>query len=126
MREEEYTKRRTAHGLMPVSYTHLDVYKRQVYTLCPVQNRDQPTWEQGARNLIFGFVLAMCEDCIKGKIDESQLVLFNVYHNITKYCSEDTTALRNYLIEGRDEFSKVKGLVNTVLITSDKTLTRCV
>ena len=41
-----------------------------VYTLCPVQNRDQPTWEQGARNLIFGFVLAMCEDCIKGKIDE--------------------------------------------------------
>ncbi len=94
-----------------------------VYTLCPVQNRDQPTWEQGARNLIFGFVLAMCEDCIKGKIDESQLVLFNVYHNITKYCSEDTTALRNYLIEGRDEFSKVKGLVNTVLITSDKTLT---
>lgn len=94
-----------------------------VYTLCPVQNRDQPTWEQGARNLIFGFVLAMCEDCIKGRIDESQLVLFNVYHNITKYCSEDTTALRNYLIEGRDEFSKVRGLVNTVLITSDKTLT---
>ena len=94
-----------------------------VYTLCSVQNRDQPTWEQGARNLIFGFVLAMCEDCIKGKIDESQLVLFNIYHNITKYCSEDTTALRNYLIEGRDEFSKVKGLVNTVLITSDKTLT---
>ena len=37
--------------------------------------------------------------------------------------NRDTTALRNYLIEGRDEFSKVKGLVNTVLITSDKTLT---
>ena len=24
-----------------------------VYTLCPVQNKDQPTWEEGARNLIF-------------------------------------------------------------------------
>lgn len=60
-----------------------------VYTICPVQNKDQPTWEQGARNLIFGFVLALCEDCIKGKIDEKQLLLFNVYHNITKYCSED-------------------------------------
>lgn len=94
-----------------------------VYTLCPVQNRDQPTWEQGARNLIFGLVLAFCEDCIKGKMDERQLLLFNVYHNITKYCSEDTTALRTYLMDGRDEFSKVKGLVNTVLITSDKTLT---
>ena len=94
-----------------------------VYTLCPVQNRDQPTWEQGARNLIFGFVLAMCEDCIKGKLDEKQLVLFNVYHNICKYCSEDTTMLKKYLMEGRDEFSKVRGLVNTVLITSDKTLT---
>lgn len=94
-----------------------------VYTVCPVQNRDQPTWEQGARNLILGFVLAMCEDCIKGKVEEKQLLLFNVYHNITKYCSEDTTALKQYLLEGRDEFSKVRGLVNTVLITSDKTLT---
>ena len=81
-----------------------------VYTLCPVQNRDQPTWEQGARNLIFGLVLAFCEDCIKGKMDEKQLLLFNVYHNITRYCSEDTTALREYLLEGRDEFSKVRGL----------------
>lgn len=94
-----------------------------VYTLCPVQNRDQPTWEEGARNLIFGLVLAFCEDCIKGKIDEKQLLLFNIYHNITKYCSEDTTQLREYLLEGRDEFSKVRGLVNTVLITSDRTLT---
>lgn len=94
-----------------------------VYTICPVQNKDQPTWEEGARNLIFGFVLVMCEDCIKGKLEEKQLLLFNVYHNITKYCSEDTTALKEFLLEGRDEFSKVRGLVNTVLITSDKTLT---
>ena len=94
-----------------------------VYTLCPVQNKDQPTWEEGARNLIFGLVLAFCEDCIAGKMDEKQLRLFNVYHNITKYCSEDTTALKQYLLEGREEFSKVRGLVNTVLITSDKTLT---
>ncbi len=94
-----------------------------VYTICPVSNKDQPTWEEGARNLIFGLVLAFCEDCIKGKLEEKQLLLFNIYHNITKYCSEDTTALKNYLLEGRDEFSKVRGLVNTVLITSDKTLT---
>ena len=94
-----------------------------VYTLCPIQNKDQPTWEEGARNLIFGLVLAFCEDVISGEMDEKQLQLFNVYHNITKYCSEDTTALKHYLLEGREEFSKVRGLVNTVLITSDKTLT---
>jgi type IV secretion system protein VirD4 len=94
-----------------------------VYTICPIKNKDQPNWEEGARNLIFGLVLAMCEDCIAGKLEEKQLLLFNIYHNITRYCSEDTTALREYLIEGRDEYSKVKGLVNTVLITSDKTLT---
>ena len=70
-----------------------------------------------------GLVLAFCEDVISGKMDEKQLQLFNVYHNITKYCSEDTTALKKYLLEGREEFSKVRGLVNTVLITSDKTLT---
>ena len=97
--------------------------KDLVYTLCPVQNKDQPTWEEGARNLIFGLVLAFCEDCIKGKMEEKQLLLFNIYHNITKYCSEDTTALKKYLLEDRDEFSKVRGLVNTVLITSDRTLT---
>ena len=34
-----------------------------------------------------------------------------------------STALKHYLLEGREEFSKVRGLVNTVLITSDKTLT---
>ncbi len=97
--------------------------KDLVYTLCPVQNKDQPNWEEGARNLILGLVLAFCEDCIKGKMDEKQLLLFNVYHNITKYCSEDTSVLCKYLIEERDEFSKVQGLVKTVLITSDKTLT---
>ena len=94
-----------------------------VYTICPVQNHEQPNWEMGARDLIFGLVLAFCEDCIKGKMEEKQLLLFNVYHNITKYCSEDTTALKAYLLEGRDEYSKVRGLVNTVLVTSDKTLT---
>lgn len=94
-----------------------------VYTLCPIINKDQPTWEECARNLILGLVLAMCEDCLKGKIEEKQLLLFNVYHNITKYCSEDTTALKKYLLEGRDEFSKVRGLVNAVLVTSDRTLT---
>jgi len=67
--------------------------------------------------------LALCEDCLKGKIEEKQLLLFNVYHNITKYCSEDTTVLKKYLLEGRDEFSKVRGLVNAVLVTSDRTLT---
>lgn len=97
--------------------------KDLVYTLCPVQNKDQPTWEEGARNLILGFVLALCEDCLKDEVEEKQLLLFNIYHNITKYCSEDTTVLKQYLIEKREEFSKVKGLVNTVLITSDKTLT---
>lgn len=125
------------YGAGEVFLSHLDARTRMqelkdeiyenaqdlVYTICPVQNRDQPTWEEGARNLIFGLVLAFCEDCIKGKLEEKQLLLFNIYHNITKYCSEDTTALRKYLLEDRDEFSKVKGLVNTVLITSDKTLT---
>ena len=71
--------------------------KDLVYTLCPVQNKDQPTWEEGARNLILGFVLALCEDCLKDEVEEKQLLLFNIYHNITKYCSEDTTVLKQCL-----------------------------
>ena len=69
-----------------------------VYTLCPIQNKDQPTWEEGARNLIFGLVLAFCEDVISGKMDEKQLQLFNVYHNITKYCSEDHERQNAYIL----------------------------
>ncbi|MCD8285814.1 MAG: type IV secretory system conjugative DNA transfer family protein [Clostridia bacterium] len=93
-----------------------------IYTLCPVKNKDQPSWEEGARNLIFGFLMAMCEDCISGKITEKQMVLFNLYHNITEYCCQEPDTLKEYLLEGRDTYSKVKGLVNTVLLTTDRTL----
>ena len=101
----------------------LENAKDLVYTLCPVENRDQPSWEEGARNLILAFVLALCEDLYENKIDKSKLQLFNVFHNITKYCKEDIKELTKYLIDDRDEFSKVKAYANTVLVTKDKTLT---
>ncbi|MCD8208015.1 MAG: type IV secretory system conjugative DNA transfer family protein, partial [Bacteroidales bacterium] len=99
-----------------------DLSRDVIYTLCPVRNKEQPSWEEGARNLILGFLLALCEDAMAGRIDVDKVILFNVYQNVTKYCGEDTTMLKNYLLT-RDEFSKVKTLANTVLVTSDRTLT---
>ncbi|MCD8206198.1 MAG: type IV secretory system conjugative DNA transfer family protein [Clostridia bacterium] len=99
-----------------------ELAKDVVYTLCPIKNKDQASWEMGARDFILGFLLAMCEDVEDGILDADKLLLMNLYENITKYCDEDTEKLKEYLF-GRDEFSKVRGLVNTVLVTSDRTLT---
>lgn len=101
-----------------------ELYERArdlIYTLCPISSKNEPTWEKGARDLLFGFVMAMAEDAIDGKIKDEQLQLYNIYYNITNYMSEDCEELKEYLLN-RGKYSKVTSLVNTVLISQDKTL----
>ncbi|MCR4660739.1 MAG: type IV secretory system conjugative DNA transfer family protein, partial [Clostridia bacterium] len=97
--------------------------KEFVYTICPIKNKEQPIWEEGARNLILSFILAMCEDAINGLIPKEKITLFNVYHNLISYCNGDISILRKYLLNNRDRFSNVPALSKTVLITEEKTLT---
>ena len=97
--------------------------KELIYTLCPITDNEQPMWEQGARDLITALVLAFCEDVLAGKMPEEKLNLFNVYYNLSRYSGEEQIqVLKDYLLKDRDRYSKVAGLANTVLLTTDRTL----
>ena len=95
-----------------------------VYALCPIENKEQPVWEQGARNLILGMVVAFAEDYMEGKVTEEQFTLRSLYSNISKYCNEERIdELKDYLLSCRPSLSLIRGMVSTVLVTKDKTLT---
>ena len=93
-----------------------------IYTMCPVENQHDSTWQKGARGLIFAVALALCEDVRDKKIAPEQFNLFNLYKIITDHANDNPTELIEYL-QNRDQFSKVWGLAKTVLVTEDKTLT---
>lgn len=94
-----------------------------IYTMCPIESKNDSTWQKGARGLIFAVALALWEDVRDKKIKPEQLTLFNVYKIITEYATDEPMALIEYL-QNRDQFnSKVWGLAKTVLVTTDKTLT---
>ncbi len=93
-----------------------------IYTMCPVENQTDSTWQKGARDLIFAVALALWEDVRDKKIAPEQMNLFNLYKILTEHANSDCANLINYL-QNRDRFSKVWGLAKTVLVTEDKTLT---
>ncbi len=93
-----------------------------IYTMCPVENQHDSTWQKGARDLIFAVALALWEDVRDGKIRPEQFTLFNLYKILTEHAKDEPTDLITYL-QDRDKFSKVWGLAKTVLVTEDKTLT---
>jgi type IV secretion system protein VirD4 len=93
-----------------------------IYTMCPVENQHDSTWQKGARDLIFAIALAFWEDVRDRKMKPEQFNLFNLYKTITDHATQDCKELINYFTN-RDKFSKTKGLSNTVLVTEDRTLT---
>ena len=93
-----------------------------IYTMCPIENQHDSTWQKGARDLIFAVALALWEDVRDHKIKPEQLSLFNIYKILTEHANDNPTDLIEYL-QNRDKFSKVWGLAKTVLVTTDKTLT---
>lgn len=93
-----------------------------IYTMCPVENQHDSTWQKGARDLIFAVALALWEDVRDRKINPEQLNLFNLYKILTEHANDNPEELIEYL-QNRDKFSKVWGLAKTVLVTTDKTLT---
>lgn len=92
-----------------------------VYTMCPVENKHDATWQKGARDLIFGFVLSFWEDVRDGYMKENQFNLYNLYRNISDYAKGECEDLIAYF-DTRDETSRARGLSNTVLVSTDRTL----
>lgn len=93
-----------------------------VYTICPVTSQQEPVWEQGARNFILGLTVAMWEDLRDGGCREEEFNLHTLYKNITTYATGEMNELRSYLTSDRGMFSQAEGLAQTVLTSTDRTL----
>ncbi len=93
-----------------------------IYTACPVENKQDATWQRGARDLLFALALAFWEDVRDGYMDKSQFNLYNLYRNVTDYAKDTCSELKDYFAT-REKTSRTRGLSNTVLVTEDRTLT---
>jgi type IV secretion system protein VirD4 len=92
------------------------------YTMCPVaEGTESASWQRGARDLLFALALGFWEDVRDQCMSRKQFNLFNLFENMSRYCKGECETLIEYF-DGRDEFSRTRGLSNTVLVTKDRTL----
>lgn len=94
--------------------------------ICPIENDKDPSWEQGARDLIQGTAMAMLEDSLNPNLGMTR-DKFNFY-NIARILSirdNDPNAMfksvKNYF-EGRDKLSAAAALAQTVTANADTTM----
>lgn len=94
--------------------------------ICPIENERDPSWEQGARDMIQGTALAMLEDSLNPNLGMTR-EKFNFY-NIFKILSlRDNDpqnmfkTVKNYF-EGRDKLSSAASLAQTVTANADNTM----
>ena len=89
-------------------------------TLVPVENQNDPSWEMGAQGFAQSVLYAMLEDSADPKLGmtKDKFTLYN-FGKIAFYRDLDPDdqfkTLKKYLCEGRDKFSEVPQLANTVV-----------
>ncbi len=89
--------------------------------LCPVNNKNEPMWESGAKNFVLAIALAMLEDSENPELGLTK-EKFNFY-SITKVATKtdnDCEFLMKYF-QDRSPLSKAVSLSKQVLDASDKT-----
>ena len=91
----------------------------------PIENKNDPSWEQGAQDFVYSIMLAMLEDSLNPELGMTR-EKFNFY-NVAKICTTRDAnpdnmmgTLKDY-IEGRDVLSKVKPLASTVVNNAPNT-----
>ncbi len=94
-------------------------------TLCPVESTSDPIWERGAKDLVFGTMLAMLEDSENPNLGMTK-DKFNFY-NLSKILNTKDNdqynpikSLQEYF-QGRDKLSLATQLANQVVANSEKT-----
>ncbi len=89
-------------------------------TLVPVENQNDPSWEMGAQGFAQAVLYAMLEDSADPKCNmtRDKFTLYN-FGKIAFFRDLDPDdqfkTLKRYLCEGRDKFSEVPQLANTVV-----------
>lgn len=90
--------------------------------LCPIESKDDPVWEKGARSIIMAVCLAMLED---SEIPELEMTREKFcFYNINKAISHSENEfeeLKKYF-EGRSRLSKAVGLSRQVVSAACDTL----
>lgn len=99
--------------------------KEIAMTICPIENKNDSSWERGAQEFITGVMFAMLEDSGDEELGMTR-EKFNLY-NVSQICnwkdasSDDMYAtLRNYF-NGRPQTSKVLSLVSTAINNAPNT-----
>ena len=94
-------------------------------TVLPIENKNDPSWEQGAQDFVYSVMLAMLEDSLNPELGMTR-ERFNFY-NVAKICTTRDAdpdnmmgTLKKY-IDGRGELSKVKPLASTVVNNAPNT-----
>lgn len=124
--EKEYKTKREADEKLKELRPQLenDIYldlQELIYAMCPIDSKNDPSWQMGAREFIFGITLALWEDMRDGYMPMEKFTLYNVYKSISEYATGDCEVLKQY-VASRASNSRVKGLTNTVLVSQDRTL----
>ena len=93
---------------------------REIATiLCPIENKNDSSWDRGAQEFVYGTLLAMLEDSLVPELGMTR-ERFNFYNlaRIANFKDPDPDnpykTLRQYYL-GRDKFSKVLQLVTTAI-----------
>lgn len=93
-----------------------------ISVICPVESKDDPVWEKGARSLIMAVCLAMLEDSEYPELEMTREKF--CFYNINKAIGNsdnDYEALRNFF-KGRSPMSKAVGLSKQVLSAAESTM----
>ena len=93
---------------------------REIATvLCPIENKNDSSWDRGAQEFVYGTLLAMLEDSLNPELGMTR-ERFNFYNlaRIANFKDPDPDnpykTLRQYYL-GRSQFSKVLQLVTTAI-----------
>lgn len=93
-----------------------------ISVLCPIENKEEPLWEKGAKNIIMAVCLAMLEDSENPELEmtRSKFCFYNIL-KIIENSENEFEELKNYFA-GRDPLSRAVSLSKQVLSTSEQTL----
>lgn len=93
-----------------------------ISVICPIESKDDPVWEKGARSIIMAVCLAMLEDSEYPELEmtREKFCFFNINKAISN-SENEFQALKEYFM-GRPRLSKSVGLSRQVLSAADTTL----
>lgn len=94
--------------------------------IVPIENKQDPSWERGAQDFLYGLMLAMLEDSLDPKLNMT-LEKFNFYNlrMIATKTDPDPDNMYGTLREycgGRAKFSKVQALTSTLINNAPNTM----